>query len=40
VLNGEKVANEEVYGPIWNGLATALGLYSGSPTTAESDPLP
>jgi len=40
VLNGEKVANEEVYGPIWNGLATALGLYSGSPTTAEADPLP
>jgi D-alanyl-D-alanine carboxypeptidase/D-alanyl-D-alanine-endopeptidase (penicillin-binding protein 4) len=40
ILNGEKVANEEVYGPIWNGLATALGLYTGSPTTEESDPLP
>ena len=40
VLNGDKVANEDVYGPIWNGLATALGLYTGSPTTAETDPLP
>lgn len=40
ILNGDKVANEDVYGPIWNGLATALGLYTGSPTTGESDPIP
>lgn len=40
VLNGENVAKEEVYGPIWNGLASALGSYTGSPTSDESDPLP